>query len=205
MTLHTRITILSDVCQSAGYPQGRSVNAFLQALTGASVAQLVPDLGGVHRICIWEKLALESKLSERGIKYSEESPQQPLSQAPPSELGLLVSGGDPALPSGEATSATNGPTQTSLSRPAAPAKNAKALTHYARHLTSTLNKFFQGQNCDIFRIALLMLGSALVKMFMLSRRNPDSAQRKQALETGGVVADVLLLHLKWNADSELFN
>lgn len=67
VTLQTRVTLLSEVYATAGYVHGRTALAILQALMGNGSPEIVPDLGSLHRACIWENIVLKKELLSQGV------------------------------------------------------------------------------------------------------------------------------------------
>jgi hypothetical protein len=52
-------------------------------------------------------------------------------------------------------------------------------------------------------ISGLIVMAAMVRMFLFSRRNPDSAQREQATQAADMIAEILLQHLTFPAEGGL--
>jgi E3 ubiquitin-protein ligase HUWE1 len=46
--------------------------------------------------------------------------------------------------------------------------------------------------------------SAVVKLFLYTRRNPDPSQKKQATAVAMLVSKVLLEHLRWRGSGQYF-
>lgn len=151
ITLHTRLSLLSDIYATAGYSHGRATSALLQALTG-EYAVVLEQLGALQRACAWENITLKATLSSMGIDAIPSS--APISFDPP----LSVS---PAPRDGEVSAATNANGaigEPSTSTPAAntpiPKKqerpmdlNAKGLKHVVGQIPATLTPLFQGASC----------------------------------------------------------
>lgn len=148
VTLHIRIALLSDVCQVAGYPQGRSINPVLQTLMGPELMNIVPTMGALYRHSIWENLNLSRELNANGLGHlgrisNVPSPGQTTPREP--ELGTVnteqrnVDEDSPRvdLPSRTAAFDVDSP---------AVKLNAKALSHIASELPKTLKNFFTGMS-----------------------------------------------------------
>lgn len=150
VTLFNRITLLSDVFSTAGYAHGRAAISLLQTLMGSGSPDVVPDLGALHRACIWENIFLKAGLTARGIDTLPSPVSSPLEQSParPSV----------PLPEADGASSTNGVQGESTTTPVSPPQpsaskqggtqelNAKALKHLTHGLPSTLAPFFQGSH-----------------------------------------------------------
>ncbi|PFH51493.1 hypothetical protein AMATHDRAFT_58882 [Amanita thiersii Skay4041] len=190
VTLHIRITLLSDVFATAGYAHGRASITLLQILMSNTSPQVVSDLGSLHRASVWENIVLLAGLSGKGISVAhtpstsslEVSPDQStvnldeIEPTTPNPTG--TTNGLPMASSSAATSVSNRDVSKKDSRE----QNAAALKHLTHGLPSSLAPFFQ----------------AMVKMFH-ARRNPDPAQKKQIEESSTIVADIMLKHLKFEA------
>ncbi|KAI3618920.1 ubiquitin-protein ligase [Moniliophthora roreri] len=189
VTLHIRITLLSDVFATAGYAHGRAAIGLLQTLMSNTSPQVVIDLGSLHRSSIWENIVLKKGLAAKGI----EIPQSPGSSSPeasPDRANIDLPDQNGPV-SHNATNTVNGNASDGQNTTPAPTpaketptktgpreQNASALKHLTHGLPSALAPFFQ----------------AMVKMFH-SRRTLDSAQKKQMVESSAVVADIMMKHL----------
>lgn len=143
VALHTRVTLLADIFSSASHAHGRSALSLLSGLTGADAANVLPDLGALHRACIWENIVLKGALSIRGVDVG-------LSQNSPGE------GSSPTAPTAELQTEDNAPSVIAESDgPEEPKakevkkdgpkeQNAKALKHIATQIPTSLTPFFQG-------------------------------------------------------------
>ena len=144
VTMRTRITLLSDVCQSAGYPQGRSINAVLQVLTGEESIHLISDLGAVQRVCTWEKLALDNKLGDGHTRGNGEQMPPTVDQSAATGAATVVSSERPAE-QGTAQPLQNAtPEGSSVSTITSTLQNSQVITHLTEECTKALKKFFQG-------------------------------------------------------------
>lgn len=157
VTLHIRITLLSDVFATAGYAHGRAAIALLQTLMSNTSPQVVTDLGALHRASVWENIVLNLGLNSKGIDVEatpatsplERSPEQP-SVALPETDGAVHSAGTAHgtnTANGEQPQTALGATKTQKpsSGKAGPRENnAAALKHLTHGLPSSLAPFFQG-------------------------------------------------------------
>jgi E3 ubiquitin-protein ligase HUWE1 len=147
VTLHIRITLLSDVCQVAGYPQSRSVNLVLQTLTASDVDGLIPALGALHRHSIWEHLNLSRQLNAKGLgNLGQPSTEQSaaLQERSPSDSPVDVFGAPPQVSAGQTNAAAPPENATDAIEDDSVKQNAKALMHVASELPKTLKNFFTG-------------------------------------------------------------
>ncbi|KAF9475538.1 hypothetical protein BDN70DRAFT_996350 [Pholiota conissans] len=188
ITLHIRITLLSDVFGTAGQAQGRAAIGLLQTLMTNTPLQVLTDLGTLHHASIWEHIALAVGLSSKGIDIESRTRSSPLGGSPNEPTS--------DLPSIDAVSSANGQTVANGVHPqdvivpsddfipGTPKRdtpryqNALGLNHITERLPMALDPFFH----------------AMVKMFH-ARRNPDPTQKKQIAESSQVVANIMLSHL----------
>jgi E3 ubiquitin-protein ligase HUWE1 len=148
IALHTRVTLLADIFSSATYTHGRSSLSFLSGLTGSDASDILPDIGALHRACIWENIVLKSALSARGVTISRNSN----SQGPPSEgISLPGQASDlsneadvgSALPESD-LSPDEAKSTEGAKKDGPQERNAKALKHIATQIPTSLTPFFQG-------------------------------------------------------------
>lgn len=153
VTLHIRITLLSDVFATAGYAHGRAAINLLQTLMSNMSSQVVSDLGSLHRATIWENITLKVDLAERGIDVVQTPVSSPLAGSPDRSAIALP---EPDVASASGSNAPNGAgdAQPDASEPA-PSKeipkrqgprdhNAAALKHWTHNLPGSLAPFFTG-------------------------------------------------------------
>lgn len=190
VTLHTRITLLSEVYATASYAHSRATAGFLQILMGRGAPEIVPDLGALHRACVWENIIFKTGLASKGVDIASSPSAPPSDTGSPGPSGpadLMDDGGLPSTANG--VQPQDGARVESDGSPARPAKeglhkdsprnhNAKALHHLVKQIPSSLSPLFQ----------------AVVKMFY-TRRNPDPVQRKHISDAASIVANVMLKHL----------
>lgn len=190
--------LLSDIYATAGYAHGRSAGGLLQTLMGTGASEILPDLGVLHRACIWESVFLKAEVPEKEsepegntILSSLQSPSRPSS----SEPAIAANG---ANTSSTTVTPTEVPGQDGPRESDPREVNAKAFKHLANQIPSALSPFFQCnafslQNLTTYLIRNFLI--AIVKLFS-TRRNPDAAQKQQILDSASSVADVLLKHLE---------
>lgn len=150
ITLHIRVTLLSDVFATAGYAHGRGAIHLLQTLMNNMSTQVFTDLGSLHRTTIWENLSLKTALAEMGIEVAQTplpspmtgSPEQPAVPLPDSD-GANVPNGD-GDPQADTPSVEDSPSKESP-KPQGPREyNAAALKHWTHNLPGSLTPFFTG-------------------------------------------------------------
>jgi len=144
VTLYTRITLLSDVYSTVGYSLGRNAASLLPVLTGPGSPDIIPDLGGLHRACIWENIVFKSGLETSNLHLSsnaaptgEENANRPLTLTAENLETVdsdLIDDGGISSPVNEGPSSSDGPRE----------QNAKALKHIAGQIPGSLAPFFQG-------------------------------------------------------------
>lgn len=208
IALHTRVTLLADVFSSATYTHGRSSLSLLSGLTGSDASDILPDIGALHRACIWENIVLKSALSARGVTISRNNPGS-------SSEGLSLPGQGPdfsnetdvrsALPESE-HSLEEAKRKGDQRKDGPRERNAKALKHIATQIPTSLTPFFQGmpKNCVSF-LCTDPIVTAVVKLPSLySRRSPDAGQKRQAMTIANQVAKVTLRHLEWEGSGMPF-
>lgn len=149
ITLHIRIALLSDVFATAGYTHGRAAIGILQTLMGDPAEDAVPDLGTLHRACIWENILLKAGLTSKGIDSIMSPDASPLERSPSrasaplaeNDLSITTNGVQPELSNVESSSVP----KLEPTKPEGPREhNAKALKHLTHGLPSSLAPFFQG-------------------------------------------------------------
>ncbi|RDB16805.1 E3 ubiquitin-protein ligase TOM1-like [Hypsizygus marmoreus] len=182
VTLHIRITLLSDVFATAGYAHGRAAIGLLQTLMSNMSPDVVVHLGDLHRASIWENIVLNVGLTSKGITVKATPPSSPLGRTPNQSTTHLPDGDNPVngvLNPPEAEGTPTISTATVPPKPEGPREqNSAAIKHLTHGLPSALAPFFQ----------------AMVKM-LHARRNPDAAQKKQIAESSEIVAKVMVNHL----------
>lgn len=148
VTLHIRITLLSDVFATAGYAHGRAAIGLLQTFMSNTTPEVVKNLGALHRATIWENIVLKAGLISKGIDIAATPSSSPL-EASPEQTTIPL----PDAETAQMTSA-NGVQSEPTSNPApspgdfkddSRQRNAAALKHLTHGLPSSLAPFFQGE------------------------------------------------------------
>ena len=136
--------LLSDIYATAGYAHGRSAGGLLQTLMGTGASEILPDLGVLHRACIWENVLLKAQVPE---KESEPEGSAILSslQSPPGR----PSSSEPTVAANGANTSSTAVTPTEVPGQDGPREsdpreeNAKAFRHLANQIPGALSPFFQ--------------------------------------------------------------
>lgn len=144
VTLHIRITLLSDVFATA-----RAASRLVQTLMSSTPLQVLTDLGTLHRASVWENIALNVGLSSKGIEVQEASPSSSSLEGSPNRTTM-----DLPDPAAIGTGSTNGMNTALTLNPSdnnSDAKhdgprdwNADSLKHITQGLPNALAPFFQG-------------------------------------------------------------
>ena len=144
VTLHISLTLLSDVYATAGYTHGRNAVELLQNTPGLSTLDIITNLGELHRICIWENIALKSGLASKGVSVPSNSTESLTADGQPASLDGLpaTESGAPQAASSTGDSNTKDETQKTPETPIN--LNALALKHIASQIPNSLSPFFQG-------------------------------------------------------------
>lgn len=148
VTLHIRVTLLSDVFSTAGYAHGRAAIGLLLTLMHNMSSEVLGNLGSLHRATIWENITLNVGLVSRGIAVKVTPPPSPLGTTPnPSTAHLLdvdhshnalaeASGDQSAAPSSSGIGMEK-------KRDGPQDQNAAALKHLTHGLPAALAPLFQ--------------------------------------------------------------
>ena len=144
VTLHIRITLLSDVFATA-----RTAHRLIQTLMNSTPLQVLTDLGTLHRASMWENIALNVGLSSKGIEAQVSPSSTPL-EGSPNRATM-------ELPDPEASVTANGSNGMNTAPPPNPSENnsatkhdeprdwnANSLKHITQGLPNALAPFFQG-------------------------------------------------------------
>jgi len=142
VTLHIRITLLSDVFSTAGQSQGRAATGMWQTLMNNIPRTILGDLGALHRASTWENLALNVGLSLKGIEVLASSSHPAES---PRTDGVGAIGSSPS-DAGNASGGANASHTTDQSSKGQGSRdwNASALKHITQGIPNALAPFFQG-------------------------------------------------------------
>jgi E3 ubiquitin-protein ligase HUWE1 len=152
ITLLVRVILLSDIYATAGYAHGRSAGGLLQTLMNTGASEILPDLGVLHRACIWENVLLkaqipekESELEGNTILSSLQSPGEPSSGEPTVAANGAHTSSATVTPAG--VSGQEGPRESDPRE-----ENAKSFRHLANQIPGALSPFFQ---CNAFSLGNL--------------------------------------------------
>jgi|SRR5712675_447330 len=152
ITLLVRVILLSDIYATAGYAHGRSAGGLLQTLMGTGASEILPDLGTLHRFCMWENVLLKAQVPEKEsepernvLLSSLQSPGGPSS----SEPAVAANG---AHTSSTTVTPTEVPGQEGPGDSDPREENAKAFRHLATQIPGALSPFLQ---CNTFPLQSL--------------------------------------------------
>ncbi|KAF8532676.1 hypothetical protein JB92DRAFT_2824294 [Gautieria morchelliformis] len=165
IALHTRVTLMADIFSSSTYTHGRASLSLLSGLTGTDASDILPDIGALHRACIWENIVLKSALSARGVNVSRSNPGVPsdgislAGQA--TDLSNEVEVGS-ALPESE-QSLDEGKSKEGVKKDGPWERTAKALKHIATQIPTSLTPFFQGGARTLDRSVRLLRSQAMLR------------------------------------------
>ncbi|KAF8493127.1 hypothetical protein JB92DRAFT_3235048 [Gautieria morchelliformis] len=165
IALHTRVTLMADIFSSSTYMHGRASLSLLSGLTGTDASDILPDIGALHRACIWENIVLKSALSARGVNVSHSNPGVPsdgislAGQA--TDLSNEVEVGS-ALPESE-QSLDEGKSKEGVKKDGPRERTAKALKHIATQIPTSLTPFFQGGAQTLDRSIRLLRSQVMLR------------------------------------------
>jgi E3 ubiquitin-protein ligase HUWE1 len=142
VSLHTKVTLLSDIAHSASFPHGRGGNAIVHNFVNSDVVGIIPELGSLHRNLMVENLVLNRRLGDLGIVTEVDEPPYDLAKAATS--GAHSSENRPTLDQANTTpEQLPAFQQKNISSPAS--KNAKAISYIGTQLPLALQTLFQGK------------------------------------------------------------
>jgi E3 ubiquitin-protein ligase HUWE1 len=154
VTLHIRITLLSDVFATAGYAHGRSAIGLLQSLMNNMSPQVIADLGTLHRVGIWENIVLNLGLKSKGISLKRSPASSTLGGRSAGRSSVNLPENDGSVNPNELNGDLNSPDGAEhmiTTTPSVPLRlngpreqNSAALKHLTNGLPSSLAPFFQG-------------------------------------------------------------
>lgn len=158
VTLHVRVTLLSDIYATAGY-QGRATITLLQHIVSSESKEILFNLGSLHRQYMWDNI----RLKDDPVFTKAVIPN-------PDNWDTTLPSGIPTVPSPESSSnaaagsSANGttdgtvadvPSTSSTSKDKTPPKeegplehNARALKHMSTQVPNALTTLFQ---CEWYR------------------------------------------------------
>jgi E3 ubiquitin-protein ligase HUWE1 len=200
--LHIHISLFTEIVSHGGhggYGHGRPAISVLQTLMASKV---MPDLGAVHRACLWENIVLKAGLTSLGVDVAaasdylsgEDSPVQ-ASTPTPAAGNTSHTGVARRRPNPEDLPLTDPDDEHEAKGPRV--HNSRALLYLAHGFSAALAPLWQGTMVTyiIQAVTDIWIIPAIVKMFY-ARRNPDHSQKKQIMDSAAVMADVMLKHLK---------
>lgn len=200
--LYNRITLLADLFSTTTFGHGRSGSIgslVLPSFTGTDGPKILPELGALHRACIWENIVLKGSLATGSYPDSGTNlPTRPDLTPSTAQANAVLNEPDAlsALPGLTPVQEDQKPKESSK-KDSPQEQNAKALKYVATQIPTSLTPFFQGEFHPCLACFPLKVFSAVVRLpTVYSRRNPDTVQRNQAMSITGYIADVALRHLQ---------
>lgn len=143
--MQTRVTLLSEVYATAGHAHGRTALAILQALMGRDAPEIIPDLGALHRACVWENIVLKKHLGTQDTDLPSTTDGNGSDEGGTAAPGTSIAAQDGLAPvTGNSASPTS-PKPESTSKSDDGPRNAKALKHIVTQIPAALAPLFQGK------------------------------------------------------------
>jgi E3 ubiquitin-protein ligase HUWE1 len=148
VTLHIRVTLLSDVFSTAGYAHGRAAFGLLQTLMTNLSPEVLRNLGSLHRATIWENIILNVGLTSKGIDIKPTPPASPVNGSPNQSAANLPDSDNTAPTAvntdAEGTARRQTPVSPTPKSTGPRQQNSVALKHITHGLPGALAPFFQG-------------------------------------------------------------
>lgn len=134
--------MLSALCNlyiTVGFAHGKVASSFLQALGASAGSTFLPDLGKLHRACIWENILLKMKVATAKI---DKDIVEKKDGEPTASDGVF----SPAIERSELGAALLDPTAgaTSAAKQAVEEPNFNSVKSIAHSIPAMLTPFFQG-------------------------------------------------------------
>ncbi|KAG9291851.1 hypothetical protein G9A89_012136 [Geosiphon pyriformis] len=170
VTLYGFVGLLSDIYYTPGFSHSKSSPSVIEAFVADK--EILPALGKLHRVCVWENVLLKSAVPKSW--YSSPSKLRKSSSLTPGESSLFVTSFD------DGEKDNTDPNEPPVDPTNRQVKNTKSLKFLVSQIPSCLTPLFQG----------------LTKM-LFSRKAPDANQKKQAFKVSDAIAQVLSDHLTW--------
>lgn len=204
IALHGRVALLADMYRGVGFSHARIATSFLQLLNLEDSAQLLIDLGKLHRACVWENILIKTAIPAAVVSVNDgqhgggpsvaRGQMQTVAGVPDDVLQDINTG----LTDSRSLNLTTDDTVRT--------RNGKALKYLISQMPASLTPFFQGEPVTFSSFSSSFFDnfffSAILKFLFIKRGN-DAAHRKEALKTAGTVAQITLDHLRWGMDGEL--
>ncbi|KAK7687104.1 hypothetical protein QCA50_009605 [Cerrena zonata] len=191
VTLHVRITLLSDIYATAGY-QGRATITLLQHIVSSDSKEILFNLGSLHRQYMWDNIRLkDDPIFTKAVIPNPESwdtilppsllPPTPRSSGPtPTAAGTGSSTNGLTEDSVGGTTSTSSASKEKTSKEDGPLEhNARALKHMSTQVPNALTALFQ----------------SIVRLFQM-RRTPDSTQKQAIFNGANIIASIIIHHLE---------
>ncbi len=148
ITLLVRVILLSDIYATAGYAHGRSTGGLLQTLMGTGASEILPDLGVLHKACIWENVLLKAGIPEKEAEPEGNTLLSFLQSPRPSSSEPVVAANG-AHTSSATVTPTEVPGQEGPRESDPREENAKAFRHLSNQIPGALSPFFQCKSVSL--------------------------------------------------------
>ena len=132
--LNNLLSALCNLYITVGFAHGKVASSFLQALGASSGSTFLPDLGQLHRACIWENILLKMKVASSKITKEAEK-----KAAETSTEGIL----SPVIERSELGAALLD-ASTDAAKQTVDEPNFNAIKAIAHSIPAMLTPFFQG-------------------------------------------------------------
>ncbi|CAG8441327.1 3125_t:CDS:10 [Ambispora gerdemannii] len=178
VTLYGLVGLLSDIYYTPGFSHSKSSPSVIEAFVGDN--EVLPALGKLHRVCIWENVILKSKVPKswystpNKLRKSFAVAESSIFGVPPLDDTDKDTATGASTAAGGATDVNEPPVDLNNNK----VKNTKAFKFLVSQIPTCLTPLFQG----------------LTKM-LFSRKSPDAYQKKQAFKVSDTIAEVLRDHL----------
>lgn len=146
-TLYNRITLLADLFSTTMFGHNRSGPIALPGFTGADASKILPELGALHRACIWENIVLKGSLAANNT-FSGQNPSTQVDSIPSTvQANAVLNEPDTLSAIPGLTSILEGKrTAKESSKKESPQeRNSRALKYIATQIPTSLTPFFQGR------------------------------------------------------------
>ncbi|GHJ84973.1 hypothetical protein NliqN6_1375 [Naganishia liquefaciens] len=166
--LNNLLSALCNLYITVGFAHGKVASSFLQALGASSGSTFLPDLGQLHRACIWENILLKMKVASSKITKEAEK-----KAAETSTEGIL----SPVIERSELGAALLD-ASTDAAKQTVDEPNFNAIKAIAHSIPAMLTPFFQG----------------VIKMLLFRRAEPS--HKLQAVPTANTLASMIKEYLE---------
>ncbi|KAF8320698.1 hypothetical protein DL93DRAFT_2163683 [Clavulina sp. PMI_390] len=181
LVLHLKLQLLSQVYSMATYTHGRTTsNTILQVVNSAAGLETLENVSEMYRFFLWEGI---------GMKGADPAKQLAIEGSHVSFRANSPTGGESstsqAAPA-ETVAKPEAPVLGPKTKPTVEEDNTKAVRHLFQNVTAMVTPLYQ----------------SIVKLFLLSRRNPESSSKQQANTAASNMAKIMIGHLEWRGSED---